>query len=122
MPQKKQLCMVMELGSTDLNAFFKKEIQKYGCVKEPTRTYYWMKMLEAVHAIHMHGIVHSDIKPSNFLVVGCEVKLIDFNISNNLSDKTSITTVCDCGTLNYMAPESLMKNNESKTKVCHLSL
>jgi hypothetical protein len=24
--------------------------------------------------------------------------------------------------LNYMAPESLMKNNESKTKVCHLSL
>lgn len=45
----------MEIGSTDLSVFFKREIQKYKCVKEPTRGYFWQKMLEAVHAIHNEG-------------------------------------------------------------------
>jgi hypothetical protein len=45
----------MELGSTDLNVFFKREIQTNGCIKEPTRVYYWLKMLEAVQAIHKLG-------------------------------------------------------------------
>lgn len=51
------------------------------------------------------------------MVVGCEVKLIDFNISNTISDKTSITLNNDCGTLNYMAPETLLRDNDSKTRV-----
>lgn len=63
------------------------------------------------------GVIHSDIKPGNFLVVGCEVKLIDFNISNTISDKTSITLTNDCGTLHYMAPETLLRDNDSKTRV-----
>ncbi|RNA32979.1 dual specificity kinase TTK isoform X3 [Brachionus plicatilis] len=111
------LNLVMEIGSTDLSVFFKREIQKYKCVKEPTRGYFWQKMLEAVHAIHNEGVIHSDIKPGNFLVVGCEVKLIDFNISNTISDKTSITLTNDCGTLHYMAPETLLRDNDSKTRI-----
>lgn len=115
---KNQLNMIMEIGSTDLNVVFKKEIQKYQCVREPGRAYYWLKMLEAVHAVHEKGIIHSDIKPGNFLVVGCEVKLIDFNISNSMqTDRTSITLMNDCGTLNYMAPETLLRDNDSKTRI-----
>ena len=64
----------------------------------------------------IQGVIHSDIKPSNFVVVGCEVKLIDFNISNAISDRTSITKVNDCGTLHYMSPESL-NNSDAKVKV-----
>ena len=63
------------------------------------------------------GVIHSDIKPGNFLVIGCEVKLIDFNISNTVSDRTSVTMGFDCGTINYMAPESLMSDSTSKMKV-----
>ena len=106
----------MEIGSTDLSVFFKKEVHKNKCVLEPCRTYYWQKMLEAVYAIHQLGVIHSDIKPSNFLVVGCEVKLIDFNISNTISDRTSITQTSDCGTLNYMAPEAIQMGT-NKTRV-----
>ena len=111
--QKHLLYMVTELGSTDLNVFFKKELQKHKCVKEPIRSYYWQKMLEALYAVHKEGVIHSDIKPSNFIVVGCEVKLIDFNISTSMiSERTSITAVTDCGTLHYMAPETLMRDND----------
>jgi hypothetical protein len=45
----------MELGSCDLSVFFKKEIEKNKCVPEPTRTYYWMKMLQALAAVHKLG-------------------------------------------------------------------
>jgi serine/threonine protein kinase len=108
----------MELGSTDLNVFFKKLIKEHNCVPEPTRVYYWKKMLEAVKAIHAKDIIHQDLKPSNFVVCGCEVKLIDFNISNAIqSDKTSITMINDMGTLNYMAPETIISNRDNKIKV-----
>ena len=66
----------MEMGACDLSVIFKKEIQKYGCVKEPKRVFYWQKMLEAVQAIHLLGVIHSDLKPANFLVVNDEIKLI----------------------------------------------
>jgi serine/threonine-protein kinase TTK/MPS1 len=107
----------MEMGSTDLSNFIKKEIQKNECVKEPTRVYIWFKILEAVKAIHDNGVIHSDLKPANFLLVGHEVKLIDFNISNAINDRTSVTVSCDCGTLNYMPPESFAKQNDNKVKV-----
>ena len=56
-------------------------------------------MLEAVQAIHNLGVIHSDLKPSNFLVVNDEIKLIDFNISNDTQDRTSITIHNECGTI-----------------------
>ena len=37
--------------------------------------------LQAVHTIHEKRIVHSDIKPANFLVVEGQLKLIDFGIA-----------------------------------------
>lgn len=57
-PKDKLLYVVMEMGACDLNVIFKKEIQKFGCVKEPKRVFYWQKMLEAVQAIHNLGVIH----------------------------------------------------------------
>jgi serine/threonine-protein kinase TTK/MPS1 len=42
---------------------------------------YWEQMLRAVETIHAERIVHSDLKPANFLVVEGQLKLIDFGIA-----------------------------------------
>lgn len=48
-------------------------------------------MVEAVQRIHEERIVHSDLKPSNFLLVQGELKLIDFGIARSLQpEQTNI--------------------------------
>ena len=42
---------------------------------------YWQQMLLAVKGIHELRIVHSDLKPANFLLVQGQLKLIDFGIA-----------------------------------------
>ena len=58
--QKKTLYLVMEIGSTDLSTFFKREIKEHRCVREPTRSYYLLKMLEALQEIHKLGMMIVD--------------------------------------------------------------
>ena len=46
---------------------------------------------QAVDTIHEARIVHSDLKPANFLMVEGQLKLIDFGIAKAIkSDTTSI--------------------------------
>jgi serine/threonine-protein kinase TTK/MPS1 len=57
-------------------------------------------MLDAVNTIHDERIVHSDLKPANFLLVRGALKLIDFGIAKAImNDTTNIqrdTQVQDC--------------------------
>lgn len=46
-------------------------------------------MLHAVYVIHRADIVHSDLKPANFVVVKGKLKLIDFGIAKKVSDDTT---------------------------------
>ncbi|XP_064969121.1 serine/threonine-protein kinase MPS1-like isoform X2 [Musa acuminata AAA Group] len=69
------------------------------------------QMLEAVSTIHEERIVHSDLKPANFLLVRGSLKLIDFGIAKAImSDTTNIQRDAQVGTLNYMSPEAFMCN------------
>jgi len=66
-------------------------------------------MLCAVQVIHEESIVHSDLKPANFVVVKGRVKLIDFGISKAIAaDTTNIGRDQQIGTANYMPPEALL--------------
>lgn len=62
-----------------------------------------------MYTIHEARIVHSDLKPPNFLVVEGTLKLIDFGIAKAIqSDTTSIARETQVGTINYMSPEAVL--------------
>lgn len=47
--------------------------------------------MQAVATIHDERIVHSDLKPANFIFVKGQLKLLDFGIAKNMqNDTTSI--------------------------------
>ncbi|XP_020792807.2 dual specificity protein kinase Ttk isoform X2 [Boleophthalmus pectinirostris] len=104
--------MLMECGNLDLNTW----LRNRKSVNPLERKFYWKNMLEAVHTIHKHGIVHSDLKPANFVIVNASLKLIDFGIANKIQpDVTSIMKDSQVGTLNYMPPEAI-KDTSSQGK------
>lgn len=71
--------------------------------------YYANEMFRCVEAVHKHDIVHSDLKPANFLLVKGMLKIIDFGIANVVPDYTSnVHRDTQIGTPNYMAPEALL--------------
>lgn len=71
-------------------------------------------MLEAVHVIHEEKIVHTDLKPANFVSVKGVLKLIDFGIAKAIAnDTTNIHRETQVGTANYMSPEALEETTKS---------
>ena len=65
-------------------------------------------MLECVKVVHDAGIVHTDLKPANFVLVKGALKLIDFGIAKAIpNDTTNIARDQQIGTLSYMSPEAL---------------
>ena len=48
-----------------------------------------VQILQAVHVIHEEKIVHSDLKPANFVLVRGQLKLIDFGIANAIANDTT---------------------------------
>ncbi|KAJ6665843.1 hypothetical protein lerEdw1_001315 [Lerista edwardsae] len=117
---EESIYMVMECGNIDLNSWLKKK----KAINPWERKSYWKNMLEAVHTIHQHGIVHSDLKPANFLLVDGMLKLIDFGIASQMQpDVTSIVKDSQVGTVNYMPPEAIKdmssggENGKSRSKI-----
>lgn len=101
---------LMELGETDFNKMLNEQLKSDNAKLDVTFTrYYWKEMLACVQAVHQHGVVHSDLKPANFLLVKGQLKLIDFGIANAIQDNTvNVHRENQIGTPNYMSPESLI--------------
>lgn len=101
--------LVMECGDLDLATVFQNRLKTLDLefVK-----YHAIEILKCVLAVHENGIVHSDLKPANFLFVKGMLKIIDFGIANAVPDHTSnIYRDSQIGTPNYMAPEALIETN-----------
>lgn len=107
--------MLMEIGEVD----FASLLSSYHKNKRPLSLnfirYFWEQMLLCVQAIHDEKIVHTDLKPANFLIVSGQLKLIDFGIANAIgNDTVNISRDSQIGTVSYMAPEALRDTNASK--------
>ncbi|KMT20002.1 hypothetical protein BVRB_1g000250 isoform A [Beta vulgaris subsp. vulgaris] len=107
--------MVLEYGEIDLAHMLSqkwKEIERSNSTMDQNwLRFYWQQILQAVNTIHEERIVHSDLKPANFLLVKGSLKLIDFGIAKAImSDTTNIQRDAQVGTLSYMSPEAFMCN------------
>ncbi|XP_051178790.1 uncharacterized protein [Lolium perenne] len=109
--------MVLEFGEIDLAHMvaqkWKERNNTTMKIDENWLRFYWQQMLEAVNTIHEERIVHSDLKPANFMLVRGSLKLIDFGIAKAImNDTTNIQRDSQVGTLNYMSPEAFMCNEQ----------
>ncbi|KAG5519648.1 hypothetical protein PMAC_001803 [Pneumocystis sp. 'macacae'] len=103
---KGYLTMILEIGEIDLSHLLVKQHQRPLDIN--FIRLYWDQMLQAVQAVHEQKIVHSDLKPANFLLVKGSLKLIDFGIAKAIgNDTTNIHRDSQIGTINYMSPEAL---------------
>lgn len=112
---KHSLSVLMEIGESDLEKILTFKLNAEDAALDVNFTrYYWKEMLECVQAVHEHNIVHSDLKPANFLLVQGRLKLIDFGIANAIQDHTvNVHREQQVGTPNYMSPEALVDSNAS---------
>ncbi|XVE95425.1 hypothetical protein REPUB_Repub02eG0095900 [Reevesia pubescens] len=109
------LYMVLEYGEIDLAHMLSQKWKEMDSsnqtIDENWLRFYWQQILQAVNTIHEERIVHSDLKPANFLLVKGSLKLIDFGIAKAImSDTTNIQRDAQVGTLSYMSPEAFMCN------------
>ena len=72
--------------------------------------HYWASALHCVHQIHTRRVIHCDIKPENFVLVGGKLRLIDFGsaleIPGSEDDPDACAEVTDiAGTDGFLPPE-----------------
>lgn len=115
--EKQMLSLVMEMGERDLNGVMNARQSPDSAKLDMVFVRFtWKEMLECVQAVHRKDIVHSDLKPANFVLVKGELKLIDFGIANAIqTDQTvNVHRETQIGTPNYMSPESLLDSNNPR--------
>jgi serine/threonine protein kinase len=107
---KKNYILILEYASK--GTLFDLINSKNG-LSESIAFYYFIQTLNAIYFLHLHSIIHRDLKPENLLINENNIlKLCDFGWSVKLkSDKR--TTFC--GTVEYMAPEIIKKQQYDET-------
>lgn len=109
----KMLMMVMECGEIDFAVLL--EEQRGKPLNMNFVGMYWEQMLEAVQAVHAENVVHTDLKPANFVLVKGRLKIIDFGIAKAIANDTvNIQRDQQIGTVNYMSPEAIQRMNNQK--------
>lgn len=107
----------MEMGEIDLHTLMRSRQNPEAAKFDPVFVrLYWKEMLECIQSVHQHDVVHSDLKPANFVLVLGRLKLIDFGIANAIQTDETVNVHRETlnGTPNYMSPESLMDSNNPR--------
>jgi serine/threonine protein kinase len=76
---------------------------------------WFYQTLSAMHFLHLNGILHANLKPSNFLLVsGDQIKLTDFGYLNMyftiLNEKSAYITKLAKSNLDYLPKECILSN------------
>ena len=92
-----------ELMDTDLHQI----IRSNQVLSEDHCQYFVYQLLRGLKYVHSANVLHRDLKPSNLLLnANCDLKLADFGLARNASDKDAMTEYVV--TRWYRAPELLL--------------
>ena len=73
-------------------------------------TAFFMQILDGIDYAHRKNVVHKDIKTSNFILTGTNIKVTDFGIAQIIGGDSGLTSENGgiIGTPKYMAPEMIL--------------
>lgn len=84
------------------------ELQQKGKLTWELVIEYGIQMCAALEYLHSKGVVHRDVKPSNFLKGNDgRIKLSDFGLASVVADRKITADGRTAGTFLYMAPEQI---------------
>ncbi|CEF67848.1 Protein kinase domain and AGC-kinase, C-terminal domain and Serine/threonine-/dual specificity protein kinase, catalytic domain and Protein kinase-like domain and Ribosomal protein S6 kinase family and Protein kinase, C-terminal domain-containing protein [Strongyloides ratti] len=89
-------------------------LEREGIFMEDTASFYLSEIVIALEHLHKQGIIYRDLKPENILLDSKgHVKLTDFGLCKEAIEGDQVTHTF-CGTIEYMAPEILMRCGHNK--------
>ncbi|XP_030599852.1 ribosomal protein S6 kinase beta-1 [Archocentrus centrarchus] len=90
------------------------QLEREGIFMEDTACFYLAEISMALGHLHQKGIIYRDLKPENIMLNSQgHVKLTDFGLcKESIHDGTVTHTFC--GTIEYMAPEILMRSGHNR--------
>lgn len=89
-------------------------LEKEGLLMEDTACFYLAEITCALEHLHKEGIIYRDLKPENILLCSLgHIVLTDFGMCKEAIDGDTMTHTF-CGTIEYMAPEILMRTGHNK--------
>jgi len=101
---RKYLILIIDLvdGETLVESFCKRHSATEDDVAVIVR-----QLCEILSVLHTDNIVHLDIRPTNIRFEGRDIRLVDYNASRKLANKTAGAVVDVIGDTEFCAPEML---------------
>ncbi|KAM7084881.1 ribosomal protein S6 kinase beta-2 isoform 3-T3 [Molossus nigricans] len=90
------------------------QLEREGIFLEDTACFYLAEITLALGHLHSHGIIYRDLKPENIMLSSQgHIKLTDFGLCKE-SIHEGVVTHTFCGTIEYMAPEILVRSGHNR--------
>jgi serine/threonine protein kinase len=127
---EKRVYYVMELASQSLQSLFDKLEKASQDMRLQIGVVIFYFVLRALLFLQSIDVVHSDIKPDNFVVIDDDssgwkfnIKLIDFGTVKHIEmNKSKLITDSIAGTLLYLAPEAFKSVVHKKSDIWSLGI
>ncbi|NXU86125.1 KS6B2 kinase, partial [Xiphorhynchus elegans] len=90
------------------------QLEREGIFLEDTACFYLSEITLALGHLHSHGIIYRDLKPENIMLNSQgHIKLTDFGLCKESIHDGAVTHTF-CGTIEYMAPEILVRSGHNR--------